>query len=50
MLSLAGCVVALVGGLWLLSQNRLLEGFVGAPLAFVYQAAMFLVFTRVQRI
>ena len=49
-LSLVGCVGAVVGGLWLLYQNRLLEALVGSPLAFIYQAAMFLVFTRVQRI
>ena len=49
-LSLVGCVGAVVGGLWLLYHNRSLEGLVGAPLAFIYQAAMFLVFTRVQRI
>ncbi len=50
LLSLLGCLAAVLAGVWYLANDRPLEGLVGAPLAFVYQAAMFFVFTKVQRI
>jgi hypothetical protein len=49
-LSLFGCAVAVVGGFWSLTQPRPLEGLAVATLAFVYQAAMFVVFAKVRRL